>query len=159
MSRDLITTFPINPEVDLVFDEGEKKERCHKITFNNNQSYHLVYLICDPFSPLCSPPCPLKWTGQHRHFLNSTCDIGLTDKQYWSYKVSDICQHFVKSDIWYICEKKRHSHATLPFLAIDMLHWRPPPPPPSKDCYVSGICTKIAMSIRAFSVSSRLLIW
>ena len=38
-----------------------------------------VLAITRPASGVCGGPRPLKTTGGHGHFLNSTCDMGLSD--------------------------------------------------------------------------------
>ena len=85
-------------------------------------------------------PWSLKSTGQHEHFLNSTCDIGLNDMWHPGLKWSDMWHsHFLNStcDI----EKNKWQRHTLPYLKIDMWHLGTPSRAPSCIAAINFILT------------------
>ena len=53
-------------------------------------------------------------------FLNSTCDIGLSDMRYGGYKCSDMGHNHFLNLTCDIEENTRQRHATLPFLKNDI---------------------------------------
>ena len=77
-----------------------------------------------PLSTLPSPyygPRPLKSTGRHGYFLNSTCDIELINMRQGYFLNSTCDRDFLNST----CDMgidKRQRHATLAFLKIDTRH-------------------------------------
>ena len=55
-------------------------------------------------------PRPLKSTGRHGHFLNSTCDIGISDMQQRLTNYSDMGHSLFLNSTCDIGENKRQGH-------------------------------------------------
>ena len=71
-------------------------------------------------------PRPLNSTGRHGLFLNSTCDIRLSDMRHGGKKDSDMRHGYFLNSTCDMVENKGQRHATLAFLKIDMQHQDPP---------------------------------
>ena len=67
-------------------------------------------------------PGPLNSTGRHGLFLNSTCDIRLSDMRHDGKKDSDMRHGYFLNSTCDMVENKGQRHATLAFLKIDMQH-------------------------------------
>ena len=71
-------------------------------------------------------PRPLKSTGWHGHFLNSTCDMEPIDMWQGFHTYIDMRQGYFLNLTCDMAINKRQRHATLAFLKIDRRHQDPP---------------------------------
>ena len=85
--------------------------------------YNLIYPSIWAFFPTVdldieNGPLPLQSTGRHVHFLNSACDIELSDMRHEGYKCSDMRRRLFINPTCDNKETKRQRHVTLPFLEV-----------------------------------------
>ena len=84
---------------------------------------------CCYFHTCCRPfngPRPLKSTGRHGHFLNSTCDIEPIDMRQGHFLNLTCDRDIFVNSTCDMDKNKRQRHATLAFLKIDTRHGDPP---------------------------------
>ena len=89
--------------------------------------------------PTGAQPGPTWNAAWDSLFLDSTCDIELSDMRQGGKNYSDMGHGLFLNLTCDIVENKRQRHATLPFLKFDMRHWGPPIKGPSVSWYYSVI--------------------